>query len=155
MYGGLLHLHNVLRWVILLLLLIAVIRHFTGLSKKSAVTATDKKVDLFLMTAAHITLLLGLYQWIAGSWGLKLIQNVGIGEVMKNSQYRFWGVEHLAGMIIAVILITVGRGAVKRAIDWTAHKKAFWFFLVALLLILVSVPWPFREGIGRPWFPGM
>ena len=125
------------------------------MNNKSAVSNGDKKVDLFLMIAAHITFVVGIYQWIAGPLGLKLIQNVGMGEVMKNSQYRFWAIEHITGMVVAIALITVGRGAVKRAIDWRAHKKAFWFFLIALLLVLVSIPWPFREGIGRPWFPGM
>jgi hypothetical protein len=34
------------------------------------------------------------------------------------------------------------------------YKKAFWFFVVALILILAAIPWPSRE-IGRPLFPGM
>jgi hypothetical protein len=155
MYTGILHLHNLLRWVILLLLIIALFRHLAGMNKKAPISAGDRKVDLFLMITAHITLLVGLYQWFSGPWGFKLIKNVGMSEIMKNDQYRFWGIEHISGMLVAIILITVGRGAVKRSIDWRAHKKAFWFFLVALLIILVTVPWPFREGIGRPWFPGM
>lgn len=155
MYTGLLHLHNLLRWVILILLLVAIFRHLAGMNNKRLVSAGDKKVDLFLMIAAHITLLVGLYQWIAGPWGLKLIQNAGMGEVMKNSAYRFFAIEHLTGMLIAIVLITIGRGKVKRAVDYTAHKKAFWFFVIALVIILASVPWPFREAVARPWFPGM
>ncbi len=155
MYNGLLHLHNLLRWAILILLIVAIVRHLSGMSKKQAVDASDQRIDLFLMIAAHITLVVGFYQWFAGPLGFKQIQNTGMGEVMKNSVVRFWAIEHMMGMLIAIILITIGRGAVKRAKDWTAHKKAFWFFLVALLIILVSIPWPFREGIGRPWFPGM
>jgi hypothetical protein len=154
MYTGLLHLHNFLRWIILLLLLIAIFRHMSGMNNKRSINGGDQRVDLFLMISAHITFVIGLYQWIAGPWGLKLIQNVGVGEVMKNSSYRFFAIEHITGMFIAIALITVGRGAVKRGTDWRIHKKAFWFFLIALLLIIVSVPWPFRE-IGRPWFPGM
>lgn len=155
MYTGLLHLHNLLRWIILILLLIAILRHFAAMQQKRMVNSADKRVDLFLMVSAHITLVVGLYQWFAGPWGYKAFQTAGMGEVMKNDTLRFWGVEHIAGMLIAIILITVGRGAVKRAKDWTAHKKAFWFFLIALILIIVSIPWPFREAIGRPWFPGM
>ena len=155
MYNGLLHLHSLLRWVILLLLIIAIVRHMSGMNRKAPVTRGDQKIDLFLMISAHITLAIGLYQWIVGPWGLKLIRNVGMSEVMKNSSYRFFAVEHLAGMLIAIILITVGRGAVKRSVDWRTHKKAFWFFLLALIIILASVPWPFREAVARPWFPGM
>ncbi len=155
MYTGLLHLHNLLRWIILILLLVALFRHLAGMNNKRAVSAGDKKVDLFLMIAAHITLLVGLYQWIAGPWGLKLITENGMGVVMKNSAYRFFAIEHLTGMLIAIVLITIGRGKVKRAVDYTAHKKAFWFFLLALIVILAAVPWPFREAVARPLFPGM
>ena len=53
-------------------------------------------------------------------------------------------------MILAVILITVGRGAVKKQIpDPVKYKKVFWFFLAALILILATIPWPGREIVGR------
>lgn len=125
------------------------------MNNRSPIDANDRRVDLFLMIAAHITLVIGVYQWFAGPWGLNLIQTYGMSEVMSKTPLRFWAIEHMSGMLIAIILITVGRGAVKRNTIWTTHKKAFWFFLIALLIIIASVPWPFREGIGRPWFPGM
>ena len=141
---GLLHLHNILRWIILLLLLVTIYQAFT---KNKGI----KKSSLWLMIAAHTTIILGFYQWYSGAWGLKVIQNLGFGEVMKDSASRFWAVEHFAGMLIAIILITIARGKAK-ALN---YKSAFWFYLIALILILVCIPWPFREGIGRPWFPGM
>lgn len=141
---GLLHLHNILRWVILLLLLITIFQAYT---KSQGI----KKTSLWLLIAAHITIILGFYQWFSGSLGLKLIQDSGFSAVMKDSVARFWAVEHFAGMLIAIILITVARGKAKVF----NYKSAFWFYLIALLLILVCIPWPFREGIGRPWFPGM
>lgn len=155
MYTGLLHLHNLMRWIILILLIIAVFRHLTAMNAKRPVNAADKKIDLFLMISAHITLVIGIYQWIAGPWGLQNILNSGMGEVMKNSAFRFWAVEHITGMLIAIVLITIGRSAVKKASDASVHKKAFWFFLIALVVVIASVPWPFREAIARPLFPGM
>ena len=156
MYTGLLHLHNLLRWVILILLVIAIIKSFSGMTGKKPFTKGDKKTGLFLMIAAHIQLLIGLYEWFFGAWGLKLIRNVGMGEAMKEPAYRFWTVEHITGMLIAIILITIGRGASKKNIsDRAKHSKTFWFFLIAFILILAVVPWPFREAIARPLFPGM
>lgn len=157
MYTGLLHLHNLLRWVILILLLVAIFRHLSGMNAKRAFNNTDKKIDLFLMIAAHITLLIGLYQWAAGPWGLQNILGVGFGEVMKNKAYRFWAVEHLVGMIIGIALITVGRGSFRKAIsDEQKHKRALLLFAIALVIIFASVPWPFRGvEIARPLFPGM
>ena len=155
LYTGLLHLHNVMRWVILILLLIAIFKAFTGMNTNKPYDNSDRKTSLFLMIAAHITLLIGLYQWIAGPWGLRNIQSIGFGEVMKNGIHRFWAIEHMVGMLIAIILITLGKGVAKKNIsDNSKHKKAFWFFLIALFIILLVVPWPFREGIGRPLLPG-
>ena len=156
MYNGIVHLHNVLRWVILILLLVALIRHLSGMTGKKAFTAGDRKVDLFLMISAHVQLLVGLYQWFVGPWGMKLLNSVGFGAAMKDPVARFWIMEHNVGMLIGIILITVGRSATKKNIsDVVKHKKAFWFFLIALIIILASVPWPWRAGIGRPILPGI
>ncbi|KYP14725.1 hypothetical protein [Flavihumibacter sp. CACIAM 22H1] len=152
MYTGLLHLHSFLRWIILILLLVAIYRHFTGMNKKLSYSGTDRKVDLFLMISAHITLLIGLYQWVAGPWGLKLIQAKGFGEVMKTSAERFFAVEHFVGMLVVIALITVARGKGKPSSAGPAeHKKAFGLLVAALLLLLLLVPWPFREELGRGW----
>jgi stress-induced morphogen len=39
--------------------------------------------------------------------------------------------------------------------DLAKHKKMFWFNCIALIIMLASIPWPFRAAIGRAWFPGM
>lgn len=143
MYTGILHLHNVLRWIILILLLISI---FQAFSKSVGV----RKTSLFLLICAHIQFLIGLYQWFIGGFGYNLIRGNGFGEVMKNAAQRFWAVEHITGMLIAIILITVARGRVKIG----SYSAASWMYVVALLLIIAVVPWPFREDIGRPWFPG-
>ena len=70
MYTGLLHLHNLMRWVILLLLVIAIIKSFVGMTSGKPLTNGDKRIGLFLMISAHITLLIGLYQWLAGRYGV-------------------------------------------------------------------------------------
>lgn len=142
MEQGLLHLHNFLRWIILLFLLIALLQ---SMGRKPGL----KKTSLWLLISAHITLLIGLYQYFTSAVGYKLIQNNGFSAVMKDSVMRFWAVEHITGMLLAIILITVARGKAKRGGYPTL------LYILALILILAVVPWPFREGIGRPWFPGM
>ncbi|TDH21474.1 hypothetical protein EXU57_19970 [Segetibacter sp. 3557_3] len=154
MYQGLVHLHNLGRWVVIVLLFLAIINAIRGLSGTRPYGKGDSRVALFLMIAAHIMLLVGLYQWIAGPWGLQNIQNLGMGGVMKDSVYRFWAIEHITGMLIAIILITIGKGVGRKQVnDATKHRRSFWLFLVAMIIILVTVPWPFRE-VARPLFPG-
>ncbi len=151
-YNGLLLLHSLLRWVILILLLVAIVKSYTGMNAGKPFSAGDKKVALFLMISAHTTLLVGLYLWFFGPWGMANISNLGFGEVMKDRVMRYYAVEHTTGMLIAIVLITIGRGAVKKKMtDAAKYKKMFWFFLIALVIILATVPWPFRAGIGRPW----
>jgi hypothetical protein len=154
MYTGLLHLHNFLRWVILVLLLVNIIRHLSSVNKPF--TAMDKKLGLWLMIAAHTTLLLGLYQYFTGGSG-EYIRQYGMETVMQNSVYRFWAIEHITGMIIAITLITVAKGIAKKTYsDSVKHKRSAMLFIAALLIIIAVVPWPGREeGIGRAIFPGM
>ncbi len=156
MSTGLVHLHNLLRWVVLLLLIVALVRHFLGMSGKKPFTAGDKKIGLFLMISAHSQLLIGIILWFTGIWGYKLLQNIGFSAAMKDPVARFWIMEHNIGMLIAIVLLTIGRGVYKRTIpDLIKHKKSFWLYLIALIIILVSIPWPGRTGIGRALFPGM
>lgn len=144
MYTGLVHLHNVLRWLVLILLILAVVQ---AARKNSQL----KKTSLWLMLATHVTLLLGLFQWLNGPFGLSLIDEHGFAEVMANSAQRFWAVEHATAMILAVIIISVARGKAK----YLNFTSSLWLYALSLVIILVSVPWPFRaEEIARPWFPG-
>ena len=153
MYTGLLLLHSFIRWVILILELVVIYKSYTGMTARRAFTEGDKKAGLFLMISAHTQLLVGIYLYLAGPWGLANIQNLGFGEVMKDHVARFYAVEHIFGMLVAIVLITIGRGVVKKKIpDAVKHKRAFWFFLIALVIILATIPWPFRAGIARPWF---
>ncbi|MFZ9755133.1 MAG: hypothetical protein ACO3DK_03770 [Bacteroidia bacterium] len=133
---GLLHLHNLLRWVIVVTLIWSLWNAFKG---------KNGKETLIMMISAHITLLVGLYQWATGGLGLA---NMG---AMSNSAARFWAIEHPTMMILSILFITLGHRSAKA--DDTAKTKR-WLF-IALVLILLAMPWPFREAIGRPWFPGM
>src|SRR6478672_7244536 len=107
MYQGILHLHNLLRWVVAVLLFIAIVKSLMGMLGNKPFANGDRKVGLFLMISAHIMLLIGLYQWFAGP-GLESIQSMGMANVMKNNVARFWAIEHPVGMIIGIILITIG-----------------------------------------------
>lgn len=156
MQTGIVHLHNFLRWVILILLLVSIIKAYTGWKGKRTFAAGDKKIWLFTMISAHITLLLGLYQVALGRYGFFTTTLPEGTSVMKDTFYRFFWVEHPLGMIIAITLITLGHGMAKKPLsDEVKYKKAFIYFLLALVVIFATIPWPFREIVGRPWFPGM
>jgi len=144
MYTGLLHLQNSLRWVVLFFLIVSIIKLFT---QKDALKSSKA-----LLISTHISLLVGLYHYIVGPLGIKMIQSAGMGATMKDAASRFWAVEHVFTMLIAIILITIGHIKYKKTLKPSPTRI---LYVIALILILLAIPWPFRAGIGRPLFPGM
>ncbi len=146
-------LHNLFRWAILLFGLWSVISAIGGLSSKRDYSATDNRSNFLFMLCCDIQLLLGLVLYFMNSWFERLKD---LGNNMKDPGNRFFTIEHALLMIIAWILVHAGRSAVKKsALSNKKFKKTLIFFGVALLLILASIPWPFREAIARPllrWF---
>lgn len=151
MYNGLLHLHSFLRWIILLLLLIVVVRSLTAGNR--SFTNGDRKWGLFAMIACDIELLIGLYQWFAGPrYGLSAFMNSGMKAIMSDKDLRFFSVEHFAAMIVAIVLVHVGKSYGKKNVpDAIKHKRTLIYYGLALLIILISIPWPFRQ-VPRGWF---
>jgi hypothetical protein len=153
MYSFLLHLHSILRWVVLLLLLVAIFNSLVAGSRPFI--RSDARTGSILVIFADMMLLLGLAIWYFGPRGYKLIEAMGMNAVMKDPYARFFAVEHFAGMLIAIILLHIGKAQGRKAIsDKAKHRRTLIFYLLALLIILVSIPWPFREmfkGIGH-WY---
>ena len=70
---------------------------------------------------------------------------------MSDKYDRFFTIEHTLGMLIAIVLITIGRIKGKKIIDSVKrHKLTFWYFFIALVIMIASIPWPFR-GFGNEW----
>lgn len=154
MYTGMLHLHSVLRWIVLIVALWAIVKMASGRNGSKSFTAGDKRPALFYLITMDLQLLVGLYLYFIGPFGMKNIQNQGFGAVMKVAGERFFAVEHILGMLVSVVLVHIGYSATKKAgSDKQKFNKAFWCFLIAFLLILAFIPWPFREALGRGWMP--
>jgi hypothetical protein len=146
-------LHNILRWLILLFALITIFSSAGGMGGKKTFTAGNKRNALFLLISCDLQLLLGLILYFGNGWWGVLTSGTGY---MKNTAQRFFTIEHNVAMIIAIILIHIGYSSIKKKIaDGAKFKRLFWFTLISLLIILASIPWPFRAEIARPWFPGM
>lgn len=155
MYTGMLHLHSVLRWIVVIVALWAIIKMAAGRNGNKAFTASDKRPALFFLITMDLQLLVGLYMYFASPvWGFASIKNNGMAVVMKDSAMRFFAVEHILMMLISLVLVHIGYSATKKAVpDKKKFSKAFALFLIAFILILAAVPWPFRESLGRGWMP--
>jgi L-asparagine transporter-like permease len=155
LYSAMLHVHSVGRWIVLLLLLFAIINSL--IAGNRPYIRTDNRLGLLLTIAADLMLLIGIYLWFAGAWGYKQIENAGVSALMKNRPTGFIAIEHAVGMLIAIILIHIGKSQGRKAIgDRAKHRRTMIFYLLALLIILASIPWPFlqvgQQPVQRGWY---
>ena len=142
--------HNVLRWFVVVFGIWAVLNALGGLLSKREYSRSDNMSSLLFMISCDLQLLLGLILFVSNGWFAKI--KAGMGEVMKNPVDRFFTVEHAFVMILAWILVHIGRSSVKRAgTDLAKHKRMLIYYGIAIVLILISIPWPFRAEAGRPW----
>src|SRR5215203_6054678 len=102
LYNAFLHAHSIGRWIVLLLLVFAILNSL--IAGNRPYIRTDNRLGLLLTIAADLMLLIGIYLWFAGPWGYKQIETRGMSEIMNDPSARFFVVEHLAGMLIAIIL---------------------------------------------------
>lgn len=146
MHSFILVLHSLNRFILLALLLTVIVRAFMSMQNKSAFSSTDNKLSLFLFISTHTQLLLGLILYFVSP------AVIFSGESMKNSGTRYWLVEHLVGMLIAVVLITMARITMKKLTDDTAkHKRMFIFNTIALVVILAMILQSQRGFFGVSW----
>ncbi len=151
LYSILLHVHSIGRWILLLLLLIAIFNSLVA--GQRPFIKSDNRTGLILVSVADTMLLIGLALWYWGPKGYNLITAAGgFAAAMKDPVTRFYGIEHITAMLIAIILLHIGKAQGKRVItDKSKHNRTAVFYTIALLVILLSVPWPFRNIAGG-WF---
>ena len=140
---GLISAHSGLRYVVLILLLAAIFRAFTT----KTYTAGARKLNLFALIATHTQIMIGLVLYFTSE------KVRFVSDMMSDTFSRFFAIEHVLGMILAAVFITIGYSKSKKAETPEAkNKKIALFYTLALILILASIPWPFREVLGGKWF---
>lgn len=145
MYNFLLGLHSGLRYIVLLLLAVAIILSVSALFGKKDYTQTNRKVNLFAMIATHTQLLAGLILYFVSPF----VQYGNMGEAMKNTLSRYWTVEHAVMMLFAVVLITVGHSRSKKSVDAVnKHRAIALYYGLAILVIVIAIYQSGRPLLG-------
>lgn len=91
------------------------------------------KLSLITTIVFHVQLLVGVILYFYSpfaKWG---------SETMKNSELRFYSVEHPLMMFAAVVFITMANSKLKKSEDVKLSTAIF--ALLGLLLVLSRVPW--------------
>jgi uncharacterized membrane protein YozB (DUF420 family) len=145
-------LHSVLRWVVILTALFAIIRATTGLSFRRGYMQTDDRAGLWFTISMDLQLLIGLILYFFLSPTTRIAMQ-DFGTAMGNSAMRFFAVEHLALMVVALIVAHVGRSLIRKApAAQQKHRRALIWYGLAVVLVLAAIPWPFFS-YGRPLLP--
>jgi uncharacterized protein YacL len=145
MYTGLVHTHSGLRWIFLVLIAITISLAIMKWAGKKPFWQEHKKWALFTLITAHLQLILGLLLYFISP---KVIFDMA---GMKDSIARFFLVEHISGMLLGIILITIGYSKAKRQLPEKSSKTIAIYFGIALVIILALIPWP-GSMYGASWF---
>lgn len=141
MYTGLLHTHNMFRWLILIMLVVAISLGFVGWLGKKEWTKKNNISGLLLTIFFDIQFLVGLILYVFVSPTTKAAF-ADFGAAMKNTTLRFYAVEHILMMIIALVLVHIGRAKSKKAANPVKkHRTTVIFYGIALVVVLAAIPW--------------
>jgi hypothetical protein len=136
--------HSGWRYVVLILLIVAIVNAFSGWLGKKAYTEGNRKLNVFTLISSHIQLLMGLILYFVNNW-YKADSSVAMA--------RYWKMEHISMMIFAVILITVGNARSKRFDNPAAkHKTIAIYFTLALVIIVAAIYAMTRADVSRSFF---
>jgi hypothetical protein len=151
MYGILLTLHSWLRWLVLVSLVYAIYRSYRGWLKEKSFTLFDNWIRHATATVVHIQFMIGLALYFFSPIVNYFIHNFSSALHVRDA--RFFGMEHITMMFVAVSIISVG--SVKGKIGNTDKERfktlAIWYS-VGLLIIFLSIPWEFSPFTSRPYF---
>jgi len=143
MYSFLLQLHSGFRYIVMLLLIMAILLSLVGWFGNKLYTKTNRLINLFTMISAHTQLLIGLCLYFVSP--LVTFSS----ETMKDPTTRYWTVEHISMMIFAVALITVGHSRSKRTVNPVAkHRSVAIYYSLALLVIVLAIIQSMRPFFG-------
>jgi hypothetical protein len=126
------YLHSGFRYAVQIILVLAILTAWADWLGKKSFSEGHRRLNLFAMIFVHTQLLIGLILYFLSPY----VQFNS--ETMKDDTTRYWTVEHLTGMIIAIVLITIGHSKSKKATTPEGKNKAIAIFYTLGLVIIIA-----------------
>ena len=141
MYDIVLIIHNIFRWVVLLFGVTALAAAFWGLLGRRVWTPLSRLLGVFFAASLDVQVLIGLILYIFLS-PLTSAAFQNFGAAMADAAVRFFTLEHIFYMLVAVALVHIGNVLIRRAkSDTVKYRRATIWYSLTLLIILVAIPW--------------
>jgi hypothetical protein len=141
LYGITLFLHSWTRWALLLAAVLIIIQAFRGWSGSQLWDDGKAKLSAAFVHLSSLQLVLGLLLYGVFS-PLTASAMSDMGAAMRDSTLRFWAVEHITMMTIAIAIAHIGSGSIRKGADDKAkHRAAAIFFTLAFVIMIASIPW--------------
>lgn len=148
-YSFALFLHSTLRWGVVLAGLIALANALNGWLRARSFTPADERLQRAFVGITDLQFLLGLALYFFFSPIVDAFWDAP-RAAMKERTLRFFGIEHVTSMVVAVALLHVGRVRAKKApADRLRFRRFALTSFFALALMGAAIPWPGLRH-GRP-----
>ncbi len=142
--------HSWLRYLVLFFGVFLLVTSFVAMRRGRSWAAVDERAHVRFLAVLDVQTLLGLLLYFVLS-PFTAATFADLGAAMKNPALRFFGVEHILTMLLAVVVAHVGRVRSKKREGGARHRTTFVTQCAWLLLTLSAIPWPGLD-IGRPLF---
>lgn len=155
LYLAALTIHNALRWIVLAAAANALYQAIKGAKHKTPFEKKHRLAALLFahsLTASFVTGVAFYFLNVGPAAFFLADPATGISE----KRYRFFGLEHSVLMVAALALAHIAAATYKKPLeDRAKHRRTLKLVTASLILILVAIPWPFREEVARPLFRAM
>jgi hypothetical protein len=149
MYETLLPYHSFIRWLVLLALLYSVVSALLGLLGNRPYTKLDNIMRSVTSGLSHVQLLIGMMLYMKSPLVKFFFKDTHQG--FKYADITFFSVFHIGMMMTSVVLLTIGAAKARRLTEAAdKHKTILIWFGIALIVILLAMPWPFNPFASRP-----
>jgi hypothetical protein len=151
MYPILIYCHSAIRWLLLAALGTAIYRAYRGYTSGYVFSKGDNALRHWAATIAHIQLVLGILLYTQSPVVKYFMQHRGEAGEVREATY--FGIVHIALMLVAIVVITIGSALAKRqGTDKEQYRTMLLWYAIALLIIFIAIPWPFSPLAQRPYF---
>lgn len=151
MYPFLLTIHSWFRWLVLASLVLTLFRYYHGWFSGRKLSALDENIQSTTVKIVQTQFLIGLALYVFSPMVRYFLFNFGTAIHQRDA--RFFGMEHITMMFIAVAVISTGSSkSIKKITEREKYRTIAIWFSVGLLIIFLSIPWEFSPFTRRPYF---